>query len=33
MRNVVDFLAGVLFVILMGLFVVLCGLGSGYHWE
>lgn len=33
MRNVVDFLAGVLLFALLGVFVALCVLGSGYHWE
>ena len=33
MRNIVEFLAGVVFIILMGLFMALCIYGSGYHWE
>jgi hypothetical protein len=33
MGKIIEFLAGVLLFALMGLFMVLCIYGSGYHWE
>lgn len=32
-KKILNFLAGVLFFTLMGLFIALCIYGSGYHWE